>query len=210
MRRGVLGIVIVLSALLEVVGYTSHAPASALSLFGFEVNLAGPLQAKTPTKLKTSNDNQINEAKDANAMQNNNCARYTASAYEACIAYVFDASFADAIPYYQYIKSSNSALANFVSDRIKTEYSGQAIDALKARVAGWPQGNMEVSTPNIKVLSLSSDVTSNTAYISTQETWRVETEAGRNLFQETKAHHVITLQHVQGQPTDDWVVVSIQ
>jgi len=138
------------------------------------------------------------------------CLHYTDHIYEVCTAYIYNSVLADLVPYYKYSFGSNSSLARFVSYRLGSRYTGQAYSTITSRVTNWPTGKKEVRIPSIKILSANVDLDTNTAVLTTQENWRVTTEAGQVIYSETNAPHTITMEKVPSYILHKWIVTNIQ
>jgi len=212
MKKGIIGAVLGVVALTTIVAGTSNVPVSALSFFGLEIDLAEPTQPLMHPKSAitiTSNSKLAHSLKTQDSLDDG-CLQYSNHEYEVCVAYIFNASLADLLPYYTYTHSPNKELANSVSYRLDSRYTGQANSLLRSRVASWPSGNMDVGIPSIKILSIHANLTANTATLITEESWKVRTESGQVVFQETDVHHAITLQRVPSYLLHKWIVSSMQ
>ena len=125
------------------------------------------------------------------------CARWQNHLFEVCAAYVFnDASFS-LQPYYKYVHS-DSILAP-LGNRFFLKYKGQAQQLLKRRVASWPHGTNEVEGPDIRILSARSSLSCNRGVLITRESWRVTSQNGRTLYNETAQLHTVLLRRVPDQ-----------
>jgi hypothetical protein len=185
----------IIAIMMTVIMATSvSAPASAFSVFG--VNF-GSSSSSTSTTSSTAVDTQP-------------CLRTQNHEYEVCTAYIANASTAVLVPYYAYANSSNSAWVRYVTYRLSSRYTGDAYNLLRNRVASWPSGNHEVSVPNIEVLSVNSNLSTNTATLTTRESWRVTTESGNTIYQEANTLHTITMQRVPSYVLHKWVVTGIR
>lgn len=145
----------------------------------------------------------------ANANENT-CLMLRNHEYEVCTAYIFNAVFADLVPYYNFAHSSNSAMAHFVSYRLDSRYGDQANTLIRNRVAAWPAGETNVDVPIIKILSVNADLTTNTATLQTQESWLVTDQHQNVLYQADGGYHFITMQRVPSYVLHKWVVTDIE
>src|SRR3981081_797692 len=119
MKRGIAGTMVGVLAISVIVVATSNVPASALSLFGFEINLAEPAHIQQrPKSTNTTNNLAPTHGNNVQNPSDDGCLQYANHEYEVCVAYIFNASLADLSPYYKYIHSLDSSLASFVSYRL--------------------------------------------------------------------------------------------
>jgi hypothetical protein len=200
------GIVIFCAAIFLALA-TSSASASAFSLFGFTISAA-------PQSQNTVSDSNAKSAvntflSDAEQEINNSCHQYSNHQYEVCFAYIYNSSLTDLVPYYKYVHSSSNSLARYVSYRLGSRYVGLANQTIASRVAYWPPGNFEVSTPSIRILAVHANLAANTATLHTMETWKVTTQAGRVVYTETDTPHTINMKRVPSYVLHKWVVTEI-
>lgn len=200
------GVVSILTVLLP------SAPVAALGIFGFNFGNSQPAQTQTQPVYTTSDSfNDVTTLiNDVSQNLNDACLQFTNHEYEVCTAYVFNSSIADLVPYYAYAHSSNASLARFVQYRLGSRYTGQAAQLIRNRVAAWPPGHTDVAVPDIKILAVNSSLATNTATLTTEESWQVTTESGQVLFAETDAPHTITMRRVQSYILHKWVVTNIE
>jgi hypothetical protein len=145
----------------------------------------------------------------------------TKSALSACNAYRLNAP-GDRVWFYEHVTSTNPADRDTAAARLARRYSGQALAAIKAQVAGWPPSDqIIVSRPDIVPNNITLSAADDMAVIRGTETWLVRTRDGRVLFsdppQPGAAHqpHTVTLAFVPGIPgVDDshgkhWVITAI-
>jgi hypothetical protein len=191
MRKRVIG-GITAAAMVFVVA--AGGSASALNLFGH--NISTSPQSATTTASQTSDLAQP-------------CLRFQNHEYEVCTAYVANASLAVLLPYYEYAKSPNSTLARYVTYRLGSRYTGGAYQKIVNRVATWPIGNHDVAIPSIAIMSVASNLQTNTATLVTRESWKVTTESGQVIYQEVNKQHSIIMQRVPSYLLHKWVVTSI-
>lgn len=155
----------------------------------------------------------VNASPTGNATGSNTlevCAHYSGHVYEVCTAYLANSSLAVLVPYYKYATSSNGTLARYVSYRLGSRYTGQAKNVIVQRVKGWPTGTHDVAVPVIKILSVHSSLTTNTATLQTEESWKVTTKSGRVIYRETNRHHTVTMHRVQSYLLHKWVVTNLR
>lgn len=138
------------------------------------------------------------------------CLHYAGHVYEVCTAYIANSSLAVLVPYYKYANGSNTTLRRYVTYRLGSRYSGQAYRLITARVAQWPTGTMEVAVPYIRIIAVHSSLRTNTATLTTQETWQVTTQTGRVVYQERNQRHTITMHRVPSYILHKWVVTNLQ
>lgn len=192
-RKLLATLVIALAVVLGASGTTS-----ALSIFGFSfpsVNSSSTRSASTSTATATSTEQA--------------CLHYANHVYEVCTAYIANASLGALLPYYEFARSSNPLLADLATHHLGSRYTGQAHNLITNRVAAWPAGEADVSLPDIRILSVHSNLKTNTATLYTEESWKVMTESGRVLFEETNARFRITMHRVPSYILHKWVVTNI-
>jgi hypothetical protein len=137
------------------------------------------------------------------------CLQITNHEYEVCTAYAANSAAAVLVPYYKYANSTD-AWSRYVTYRLGSRYSGQAYEDIRSRVASWPAGKNEVEVPRIHIVSVNSDLTTNSATLVTQETWSVEAPDGTILYSESNREHAITMARVPSYVLHKWVVTSIR
>lgn len=148
-----------------------------------------------------------------NATGNNTlevCAHYSGHVYEVCTAYIVNASLEVLVPYYKEVRSPSAATRQFVDYRLGQRYTGQAKTLIENRVKDWPAGSHEVAVPDIKILSVQSSLTTNTATLHTVETWKVTTQNGKVIYQESGTHHTVTMKRVPSYLLHKWVVSDLR
>jgi|SRR5215471_12167055 len=205
MRKVLIGAAtIVLSTLILHFG---TANAATLNLFGFEFNAKDTPRISTnqtsAALLTASSDTNQGDVTDS-------CLQYADHEYEVCVAYIFNASLADLLPYYKYAHSPNTSVRDFIHYRLGSRYIGQANTLLQNRVANWPEGTMSVAIPRIKITSVNASLATNTATLTTIESWKVTNSSRQVIYQENNAHHTSTMQRVPSYLLHKWVVTNIQ
>lgn len=191
---------------------------SALSLFGREWNWNGAnTTGQNNTNSYTYYESNINsyQSNAGNSTMTDTgtdypCLRYSDHVYEVCSAYVANASLAVLVPYYKYAASPNTGTSRYVGYRLGSRYYGDAYDTIRNRVAAWPGGTRDVAIPTIRILSVSSNLQTNTATLTTEETWRVTDKNDRIVYQESNVRHAITMQRVPSYFLHKWVVTDIR
>lgn len=143
-------------------------------------------------------------------LPDNACLQFSNHGYEVCTAYILNASIADLLPYYTFIHSSNVGLSRFVAYRLGSRYTGQAYDAIANRTASWPAGTMTVGVPDIHILSVTANLATNVAQLTTEESWEVRSESGQIVYQEVAVHHTIIMNRTPSYLLHKWVVSAIQ
>lgn len=133
------------------------------------------------------------------------CAHFKGHLYEACFAYVFNDSALALRGYYADPSKTGDALEGFLY-----RYRAQARSLIAGRVAGWPPGRNTVGLPKITILKASSSLVTNTAQLTTQETWRVTDSSGNLVYAENNRLHQISMARVQGKLLHIWVVTAIR
>lgn len=128
---------------------------------------------------------------------------------EVCTAYVSNSTLFARVPFYRYATSTNRALAQDVTNRLASRYSGQAFQYVYNQVTGWPS-TVDVAAPSISIRTVDVTPDQNFATLTTVETWRVTTEQGAPLFVENGAFHTVHMARVPGVILHKWVVTSIQ
>lgn len=211
MRRGAIITSLVTVGLLIV----GSMPASALSLLGLGVGNP-PASAQT----QTANDQQTQSGISGSAanflndiVQNaneNTCLAFMDHDYEVCTAYIFNASMAALVPYYDLAHSSNAQIAGLVSSRLDSRYSGQANALIRSRVSSWAAGMYDTDLPLIRILNVNTSLATNTATLRTQETWVVADGHGNVVYREDNAYHTVTMARVPSYLLHKWVVTDIQ
>jgi hypothetical protein len=181
------------------------ASKHSLRAIGISIFAAVLIAAVAPTGARP-----VSAASTTDNTTFNACLQYTNHVYEVCTAYIANSSLAVLWPYYAYAKSPNITLARYVQYRLGSRYTGQANATIMNRVSTWPAGNHEVDAPSIRVLSVNSNLQTNTATIVTQESWRVTDEAGRVIYQENNVRHISTMNRVPSYLLHKWVVSSIR
>lgn len=146
-----------------------------------------------------------NEAPDSE----HSCARVENHEYEVCTAYIANSSSAVLVPYYKYAHAEDG-WQRYVTYRLGSRYHGSAYDAMRQRTASWPSGINDVDAPRIHIVSVDSDLSSNTATLVTRESWRVTDQDGNVLYQESDQKHVVTMRRVQSYVLHKWVVTDIR
>lgn len=142
--------------------------------------------------------------------QDDPCLHYTNHEYEVCTAYIANSSLAVLVPYYKYARSTNTTLQRYVTYRLGSRYTGSAYNTITSRVSGWPMGSFDVAVPRISILSVNSSLQTNTATLTTQETWRVENKQDKPIYQESNQLHTVTMQRVPSYILHKWVVTDIR
>lgn len=137
------------------------------------------------------------------------CLRFTNHEYEVCTAYVANSSLAVLVPYYKYANAGDS-WSRYVTYRLGSRYTNQAYDQIRSRVAGWPAGKNDVDVPQIEILSVNSNLATNTAVLMTSETWRVRSPDGTIVYQEVWQRHTVTMKRVPSYVLHKWVVTDFQ
>jgi uncharacterized membrane protein YjdF len=154
---------------------------------------AAPVSAQVPTTQTTDG-----------------CYAYTNHEYEVCFAYLVNSSLAVLAPFYTYANSPNTTLNRYVTYRLGSRYYGTAYTTMASRVARWPVGNNHVAIPNIDILTVRSNLETNTATIVTQESWLVTDMYERTIYQEAGQRHVVQMARVPSYILHKWVVTDIR
>jgi hypothetical protein len=137
------------------------------------------------------------------------CLHYAGHVYEACFAYVVNDSTLALRKYYQLGRSRDSNRAAGAGEDLAYRYRGSALNLIQRRVAHWPKGENVVVLPRISIVSATSSLATNTARLTTRETWTVRTTSGRLLYRESNRTHRIKMARVQGNFLHVWVVTAI-
>lgn len=128
--------------------------------------------------------------------------------YEVFTAYLAN-SMAEALwPYYKLGRSKNDAWVAAATNRLESRYYDQARAVIEKRVAGWPRGIQKVPVPHVEVTCLNTYLSTDTALLTTTETWKVTTKSGKLLYAEKNQTHHITMHRVPGLILHKWVVTS--
>ena len=176
----------------------SSAVPAAIHSTDYRLNsTASSSSLATPTTAKTTNP----------------CLRVTNHEYEVCSAYIANSSVAVLVPYYKYAQSSSrdsQSLQQFVTYRLGQRYVEPVYSSIRARVATWPAGAYDVSIPNIKILSVTSSVKTNSATLTTRETWIVKNRSNQIVYQEQNMPHTVIMQRVPSYILHKWVVSDIR
>jgi hypothetical protein len=138
------------------------------------------------------------------------CAHYSGHLYEACFAYIVNDSDLALRSFYADGRSYDSARAADVLEDFRYRYRGQARGLIANRAAAWPRGHNTVPVPSISITSASSSLVTDTAQLTTRETWRVTTSSGRVLYTDPGRLHHISMARVQGKVLHIWVVTAIR
>lgn len=137
------------------------------------------------------------------------CLHNTGHVYEACFAYVVNDSNWALVRYYAKAHSADPSRAGGVLEDFQYRYRGSARQLIAGRVAAWPSGENIVAVPRITIINASSSLLSNSASLTTRETWRVTANSGQVLYAENNRLHHISMSRVQGKLLHIWVVTSI-
>jgi hypothetical protein len=137
------------------------------------------------------------------------CAHFSGHLYEACFAYLINDSGIALRNFYANAHSADSSQAGDSLEDFHYRFRGQARTLITGRVAKWPKGRNIVGIPTISIVKASSSLVTNTARLTTRETWRVVTSAGKVLYSEPSLVHHITMARVRGKFLHIWVVTSI-
>lgn len=175
------------------------APAVSASPTPQPSTSSGVTTANTPSQPSSSASDTLNV-----------CLHYSGHVYEVCTAYIANSSLAVLVPYYKYAKSTDAALSRYVTYRLGSRYTGQAYDVITKRVASWPAGTYDVSVPDIRILSVSSSLQTNTATLVTEESWKVTSDTGQVMYQENGQRHTVTMHRVPSYLLHKWVVTNLQ
>lgn len=138
------------------------------------------------------------------------CMHYAGHVYEACFAYVVNDSSLVLGPYYAKARSADPSKAGEALEDFHYRYRDQARSLIARRVASWPRGENIVAVPRITIIDATSSLVSNSASLTTRETWRVTTTSGRVLYTENNRLHHISMKRVKGKLFHVWVVTSIR
>ncbi len=139
-----------------------------------------------------------------------NCFAYVGHVFEACFAYKVNDSGLALRNYYAYVHSADLSRASDAHEDFLYRYRSAARQLVTSRVSSWPIGENVVATPVIEILSATASLVTNTASITTRETWRVTTASGRGLYLEQNHLHHISMARVQGKLLHIWVVTAIR
>lgn len=138
------------------------------------------------------------------------CASLKGHVYEACFAYVVNDSLLALRNYYRLANSNDPYDSLGAGEDFQYRFRGAAYRLIQQRVAGWPAGTNTVYLPRITIISARASLATNTAHLTTRETWRVTTSSGRVLFAENNKLHHITMARVRGKLLHIWVVTAIR
>ncbi|HSW80407.1 MAG TPA: hypothetical protein VLG47_06530 [Candidatus Saccharimonadales bacterium] len=211
MKKGIFGLALVV-AILGSVAFFSR-PAKAFSFFGIKIDISSSQTTTTTENGKShtthsSTSYHYDSSKDDPS--DNPCAHFKNHEYEVCTAYVANSVLADLVPYYTFVHSDVDFMKQAATDRLDSRYSGQAYSVLTNRTRNWPIGETEVDVPKIKILSVKSNLSSNTATMKTRESWTVKTDSDQILYRENSKIHTITMHRVPSYVLHKWVVTNIQ
>lgn len=138
------------------------------------------------------------------------CDAYTYRHYEACHAYVIDASLEARLPFEIFGRSSSAAWSGFVARQLQTRYRGQALRYLRHQSAAWPTVLAKAAVPTISVNSIRLNDAQDQATLTTHETWRVTSSLGPALLHEANKQHTIIMRRTSGAFHHTWIVTNIE
>lgn len=142
-----------------------------------------------------------------------NLSKYRNHEYEACTAYVSNASTVALGGLYKFGNNRIGYLSGAARHHFETRYWGDARQMIESRVDDWPKvSNLTGNRVhmNLSVLSLSSNLKKDRALLQTQEAAMVTEKHGQVIYDEASQTKDVTLCRgtLPGHPLHEWFVVS--
>lgn len=141
----------------------------------------------------------------------NGCLSVAGHAYEVCFAYMVNCATGALLPYYKFGRSPNLARAFGFRNRFESRYFDQARQLFEQRLADWQHGGEADVSYSVHVVSVSSDLKTNTAHLVTLESWSVTINTPNGIFPaytEPSSMHHITMKRIPGFLLHKWVVTN--